>query len=303
MSTVKEKIIATGLNGLVGSKFQELFADKYEIITLGRSEADHRVDITDLTALEEVIQSEPDATTILHLAAYTDVSGAFDQTGDKSAPAYQINVVGTENLLDLAKAYGKRLIHISTAYVFDGEKEGLYSEDDTPAPIEWYGETKYLSEQAVLNSEAETVILRIDQPFRADAFLKKDVAHKVIAGIEAGTLYPQFNNHYFGPTYINDFAKVIDWALRTRPVGIWHASSGEQWTDFEFAKLINEKVGLGGEVKAGDLEAYLQTAARPYQRNTALSCEKLRRALDFELKTVEQAITELAVQYEREQNT
>jgi dTDP-4-dehydrorhamnose reductase len=98
---------------------------------------------------------------------------------------------------------------------------------------------------------------------------------------------------FFGPTYINDFAKVIEWVWRTGTTGVFHASSGEMWSDFDFAQKIKQVLGLEGEVKEGDLDEYLKTLNRPYQRNTAMDSSKLKSALDFELKSVEQALGEI----------
>lgn len=290
-----KKIITTGINGLVGSVFRSQFGNQYEMINLGLDEAGRATDITDLSAVEEVVQSEPDADTILHLAAYTDVTGAFEQTGDKDGLVYRVNVNGTKNLVEMASSYNKRLILISTAYVFDGEKKEMYVETDEPNPIEWYGQTKRWAEEAVLEANLpSSLILRIDQPFASQAHEKPDVVQRLISGMKAGNLYPQFKNHYFGPTFIDDFAKVMDFALRHQEMqGIYHTASGEQWTDFELANLVREKAGLDYEVKAGDLEEYLKTLTRPYQRNTAMSVEKLRGILDFKLKTVAEAVDEV----------
>lgn len=285
-------LLATGLNGLVGSRLQLDFTGRYDFDNLDLAHPSHP---TDITNYEQVLRalSASAAASVVHFAAYTDVTGAWQQSGDKDGLCYRVNVLGTENLVKACATTGKHLVHISTAYVFDGNKEDLYDENDQPKPIEWYGQTKALAEEAVMSSEIDWTILRIDQPFRADEFPKVDTLHRIIAGLRAGTLYPQFSDHYFGPTYINDFVKVIDLVLRKKLTGLFHASSGEKWSDFEFAKAVAEILKIKAEVKAGSLTKYLETSQRPYQRNTALSIEKLRAELDFELKTVREAIGEV----------
>ena len=103
-----------------------------------------------------------------------------------------------------------------------------------------------------------------------------------------------FTDHFFGPTYINDFSKVLDWAIRTRTTGVFHASSGEQWTDFDFAKAVQDALKLPGEVRKGSLEAYLKTLNRPYQKNTAMNTQKLQSVLDFELTPIIAALSQLS---------
>lgn len=288
----KIPLLITGLNGLVGSRLQLDFAKRYEFDNLDLKHPTQPTDITNETQVLHALENSS-ATSVVHFAAYTDVTGAWQQSGDKDGLCYRVNVLGTQNLVKACAATGKHLIHISTAYVFDGEKEGLYNENDRPNPIEWYGQTKALAEEVVMYGEIDWTILRIDQPFRSDEFPKVDTLHRVLAGLRADTLYPQFSDHYFGPTYINDFIKVIDLVLRKKLTGLYHASSGEKWSDFDFARAVAEIRGIEVEVKEGSLSKYLETSQRPYQRNTALSIEKLRPHLDFELKTVREAIGEV----------
>lgn len=285
-------ILTTGLNGLVGSRFALDFKHEYSFDNLDLRDEKQPTDITNYDQVLNKFKNS-DASHVIHLAAYTDVTGAWQQTGDKNGIAYQVNVIGTENVVKAAEATNKHVIYVSTAYVFDGEKKELYTEEDTPKPIEWYGETKYLAEEVVKQAHCPWTILRIDQPFRADSFEKVDTAHRVMKGIKEGSLYPQFTNHYFGPTYVNDFAKILDFVIRTSPTGLFHASSGESWSDYDFAVAINDIHQLGGKIGQGDLEAYLTTSERPYQRNTAMSNQKLLEILDFELKTIKQALAEI----------
>lgn len=288
----KLSLLATGLNGLVGSKFATDFAQKYHFDRMDISDRENPVDITNLDQVKKAF-GQSEAKSILHLAAFTNVTAAWEQSGDKDGLAYQVNVEGTKNIVKACQEYGKHLIHVSTAYVFDGENEGMYTEQEKMQPIEWYGQTKAWAEESVRKSEIEWTILRIDQPFRSDAFPKIDTAHRIIDGLKKGTLYPQFTDHFFGPTFIDDFAKIIDFIIRTKTEGLYHATSGEKWSDYQFAKLIDETLNLSGNVKEGKLEEYLKTINRPYQKNTALDSSKLINLLDFKLKTVPEAISTL----------
>jgi dTDP-4-dehydrorhamnose reductase len=287
-----KEILGTGLSGLVGSKLVQTFSDQYAFQNLDVSDPVAPVDITDLAQVQAAFEKS-NAPVVVHFAAFTDVTKAWEQRDDKDGIVYKVNVLGTRNIAQAAAATDKHLIHISTAYVFNGEKVEPYIEEDALSPIEWYGQTKAWAEEEVAQYAKNWTILRIDQPFRSDPFAKLDIAHRIIAGLKAGTLYPQFTNHFFGPTFIDDFVKVIEWAARTSSTGIYHASSGEQWTDFEFAKLINETLQLGGEVKPGNLDEYLKTLSRPYQKNTALDCSKLHKALDFPLTAISAAVKTL----------
>lgn len=287
----KIPLLGTGLNGLVGSKFVADFSDIYDFDNLDLRNSVRPVDITNEKQVRAVL-SGSNSKFVVHMAAYTDVTGAWQQTGDTNGVCYSVNVKGTENLVKVCAQTGKHLIYLSTAYVFDGEKTTPYLETDKTNPIEWYGKTKALAEEAIQKSNIDWTILRIDQPFRNDPFEKVDTLHRVIDGIKSGKLYPQFTDHRFGPTYINDFVKIIDLIIRQKMTGLYHASSGESWTDFEFAKLVNDALQLGFEVKEGSLAKYLETSNRPYQKNTALNIDKIKGSLDFELKTIQKAVAE-----------
>jgi len=287
---LKIPILATGVTGLVGSKFQQLYQEEYEVQNL---DINHPISPTDITNYDQVIStvSQSSAKSLVHLAAFTNVTAAWEQRDDKNGLAYQVNVVGTQNIIKACKETNKHLIHISTAYVFDGESDNLYSEEDRPNPIEWYGQTKWEAEQAVMSSDISWTVLRIDQPFRSDSFERLDVVRKIINGLNNNSLPPQFSNQYFGPTFIDDFAKVIDFFIRERSRGLFHASSGEKWSPFEFAQAVKTAHHLKGDINPGDLDEYLKTLNRPYQKNTAMSSKKLRQMIDFQMKTVKEALS------------
>ncbi len=294
MLETKIPLIGTGLSGLVGSKFIQLYQDEYDIVNLDLHDPSNPVDITNETQVFEALKNSA-ADCVIHMAAFTNVTAAWEQTGDKSALAYQVNVIGTKNIARAASATGKQLIYISTAYVFDGQKKGRYTEEDQPHPIEWYGQTKLEAEKIVSQLETPWTILRIDQPFRSDMAVRPDVVRRIVAKLKDGSLSPQFNDHTMGPTFIDDFVKIIDFVRRKKITGLYHATNGESWTDYQFARAIAKKIGKEDQVKPGSLAEYLQTSERPYQKNTALDISKLKKELDFKLTPIKEAIEQVKI--------
>lgn len=289
----KIPLLVTGANGLVGSKFSELFEDKYDFDILELSDPINPIDITDLEAVKHRFEAS-EAKACVHFAAFTNVTAAWEQRDDKNGLAYKVNVIGTENISKAAAQKSIQVIHLSTAYVFDGENTDLYLEADKMNPIEWYGETKAHAEDVITNASHPWTILRIDQPFRSNPFSRLDIAHAFMAKIKANEAQ-LFTNHYFGPTYIDDLALVIDHAISEKMTGLFHASSGEKWSDFEFGTTIKNIFNLSGEIRPSDLNDYLKTVNRPYQRNTALNTEKLKKVLPFTLKSVQEALAEVRI--------
>ena len=286
----KIPILGTGLSGLVGSKLDQLYAHKYSFDNFDITNIHRPIDITNAHQVESAINDSP-AELMIHMAAFTDVTKAWEQSGDKQGLCYQVNVEGTQNIARACEKTGKHLVFISTAYIFDGQKSNPYLETDRPQPIEWYGQTKAEAEVIVSKLNSPWTILRIDQPFRSDELSRPDVVGRILSKLKDGSLPPQFTDHTLGPTYIDDLSKILDWVIRTKQTGIWHATSGESWTDFKFAQTIAKLSGIGlDSVKPGLLGEYLKTTHRPYQANTVLDSSKLIRQLDFELTPIVEAL-------------
>jgi len=279
------EILGTGLSGLVGSKVVQLYSNKYNFqnidLTVG-------VDITDFAAVHDFI-SKSSAPVIIHMAAFTDATKAWEQTGDTSGVCYKVNVVGTENIAKVARETGKHLIHVSTAFVFDGNKDTMYVEEDPVSPIEWYGVTKAKAEEVVQKIGGSWTIFRIDQPFRSDPFAKQDTAHKMAENLKKQDFRP-FGDHWFAPTIIEDFAQVLDWGIENKPQGIFHATCNEKVSDYQYANMIAKALHVEREIVPGSLLEYLKTTSRPYQKNTALSSEKLLKASSMKFLSLADAI-------------
>ena len=115
---------------------------------------------------------------VITLAAFTDLNTAEKEAGDTSGIVWQVNVEGTRNIAESCAKHGVHLIHISTSYVFDGEKSDAYKEDDATNPIDWYAVTKLEAEKVVEQIAPTSTIFRIAFPYRSDEFPKADIWHK-----------------------------------------------------------------------------------------------------------------------------
>src|SRR3989338_11262944 len=110
-------IIVTGASGMIGSRFLRLLPNDFQLVkNIDRTEG---LDILDYPGLSTTLSSaKVDA--IVHMAAFTDVNAAAEQEGKPDGMCFQINVLGTQNVVKLVEQLNCRLIHISTDYVFDG---------------------------------------------------------------------------------------------------------------------------------------------------------------------------------------
>src|SRR4051812_13193993 len=122
---MSKAILGTGLSGLVGSKLVQDFSQQYSFQNLDLSHPEFPTDITNLDQVLRAFSKSP-AEYVVHFAAFTDVTKAWEQRDDVNGVAYKVNVLGTENIVHAAQQTGKHLIHISTAYVFNGEQKAAY---------------------------------------------------------------------------------------------------------------------------------------------------------------------------------
>ena len=133
------KILVTGTNGQVGHALMHELTD-HELIGLTRQDCD----LTNLDQLRRIIdQHQPDL--IINPAAYTKV----DQAEDEPGLAFQINLDAPKVIAEKAREYNIPFIHFSTDYVFDGEKEDAYNENDQTNPLGVYGQSKLEGEEAI----------------------------------------------------------------------------------------------------------------------------------------------------------
>ncbi len=287
------KIIGTGLTGLVGTRITELNPD-LEFINIS---IETGVSILDLDQLDKVFAANPDADAVLHLAAFTDTNAAWAQKGDKSGLCYQLNVVGTENIVKMCQKYGKYLIHISTDYVFDGNKIGPYTEADATSAIEWYGETKAMAEKVVLDSKINASIVRLAFPYRAKFDAKVDIIRKIKGKIEAGDTLNLFDDQITTPTFIDDIAAGLKVFFDKKPVGIYHLVGSSAQSPYIMAKTVAEVFGLDdSKIMASKLSDYLKTeGARPFAPNAALSNDKVK-TLGITMKTLREGLEEMKKQ-------
>jgi dTDP-4-dehydrorhamnose reductase len=151
------KILITGAAGQVGRELVELATARQLDVAAFDSQT---LDITDANAVHMTIERErPDR--VINAAAYT----AVDRAEAEAERAFAVNRDGAANLATACRAIGAPLLHISTDYVFDGNKQGDYIETDTPNPTSVYGASKLAGEQALAALWEQHITLRVSWVF------------------------------------------------------------------------------------------------------------------------------------------
>jgi dTDP-4-dehydrorhamnose reductase len=297
-TTVKsnKKIFGIGASGLIGSRVAEQFIDTYPITNLSTKTG---VNITDPESLS-VIENDTEHTHVILFAAKADVDGCEkDKALGRNGDAWKINVDGAENVAQVCRKSGKKLIYISTDFVFSGSNapEGGYDEQDEPDPINWYATTKYEGEKAVKRSGAAYVIARIAYPYRRVFEAKKDFVHAIAGRLREGLPVQAVTDHIMTPTYVDDIAAAIQKLIETDNNGLYHVVGSEFITPYEAASAIASEFGFAKDIitKTTREQFFQDRAPRPF--NLSLKNDKIEH-LGVEMRTFREGLRELKTEME-----
>jgi len=285
----KPTIIGTGLSGMVGSRFVELFKKDFEFTNLDLTTG---VDITDSKKVDNAF-SQHQSTIVIHFAAFTDVSKAFEENGNKQGIVYKVNTLGTKNIAQACKKYNHYLIHISTDFIFDGAKKELYTEEDKPKPIEWYGQTKLWAEEEVQKSNCNHVIARLAFPFRAKFPQKLDLVRNMIEKLKTNSLYPMFTDQIITPTFTDDLCNALRLFIDKKPTGIYHIAGSTPLSPYELAQKISTIFNFKADIKPGSFIEYMKKDPRPRQQYLKISSAKLQKDFNIQMKDIDSALKTL----------
>ena len=245
------RVLVTGGNGQVGRSITDLLGDqRFQHLTV--SVADRATcDITNPDAVRRAIERF-NPSVIVNTAAYT----AVDASETDEAAAMLVNCDGVANL---AAQTGRRLIHLSTDYVFDGSKDGWYTESDPVAPLGVYGTSKWQGEQAA-RTNPDHLILRTAWVYAAHGH--NFVKTMLRLGAERGNLRV-VADQIGCPTSAHDIADAILRLVDIDATGTYHMAGASQATWHELATATFELAELDVAVEAIGTAEYPTPAPRP----------------------------------------
>jgi dTDP-4-dehydrorhamnose reductase len=238
---VKNRIIITGANGMLGQRAVEYYSSKENVELLATSVEDKSVidsadyiscDIKSRDKIKKVIYDYcPDF--IIHTAAFTNV----DLSEKMREDAWKINVKGVEYIAEAARAIDAQIIHISTDYIFDG-KNGPYHENDLPNPIGYYGRTKLASENALKISGTLFTILRTNVLYGFARNSRPDFVRWVINSLTKKERIRIVKDQINNPTFIDDLVQAINKIIEFKRTGIYNIGGKEFLSRLEFTNRI-----------------------------------------------------------------
>ncbi len=248
-------VLVTGASGQLGQALQAI-ASQHSTLQLHFANS-AEADITNKENLEQVFNRlKPDF--CINAAAYT----AVDKAESEPEKAYLVNVTGAKNLAEVCKEYNTTLIHISTDFVFDGNKNTTYNEENETNPQGVYGKTKREGEQEIKKELSAHYIIRTSWLYSeyGNNFMKTMIR----LGKERDSL-SVVNDQTGTPTNANNLAEAILQIIESgkKKYGIYHYSNEGVATWYDFAKKIFEVNTITINLQPIPTSAYPTPAKRP----------------------------------------
>ena len=258
------KVLITGANGQLGHELvRASIASGHEVVATSHQ----TLDITDESAVELAIRTaRPDV--VIHAAAWT----AVDACESDPEKALLVNGTATKYVADAAHAVGAHVVYISTDYVFDGNKNSPYEEDDAPNPQSVYGASKLAGERALGATDA---IVRIAW---VCGFYGANMVKTILRLAEQPQL--KFVDDQIGnPTFADDAAAMIVRLAAEKRSGTWHVTNQGDVSWYEFAREVLIAGGFDPD-KVAPIKTRELQPPRPAERphNSVLNNGSLKNA-------------------------
>lgn len=230
-------ILLTGANGQLGQDFQKLF-DSLGIRYVATDYSE--LDITDREKVKAFIE-ENNFTIVINCAAYNNVDRAEEEVG----MCYELNAYAPKNLAVICKERGIIFVTYSTDFVFDGEKEIPYTEEDTPNPLSVYSKAKLEGERYTLEYE-KSFLIRTSWVFGMG---NNNFCKQVINWSKDRDILKIVDDQISSPTYSKDLAEFSWELIQTDKYGLYHFSNSGEASKYDQAKYILKKIGWQGRIE------------------------------------------------------
>ena len=275
-----KKILVTGANGQLGQCLQKISSqfEEFEFIFTDSE----TLDITNKEEVNDFFwQNAPDF--CINAAAYT----AVDLAETEVEKAFLVNADGTENLAEACAENNAQFIHVSTDYVFDGENNLAYTEEDFTNPLGVYGASKLAGDELALEVNPCSVILRTSWVY--SEFGKnfvKTMLSLFATKDELNIVADQFGQ----PTNANDLAEAIMKIIKSEKItpGIFNFSNLGRISWFDFAEKIAELSEAKIKLNAIETSQYPTPAKRP--KNSVLDLDRISKTYAIQLKPWEESL-------------
>ena len=244
---MKKKIYIAGSGGMLGEAFYSQFKNEYTLKCTDKDVNEEWLsflDFRDLDAYKNDVEAfKPDY--LFHLGAYTDLEYCEKNVED----TYLTNTISVENAVFIANALDIPLLYISTAGIFDGNKD-LYDDWDQPNPLGVYARSKFMGERYVVENAKRFLVCRAGWMMGAGPKKDKKFIQKLMKQIKEGKKELFIVDDKDGtPTFTHDFAKNVKALIEKEYWGLYNMVCGGQTSRLEVAHELLCLLGLSNEIK------------------------------------------------------
>lgn len=277
-------VLITGANGFVGSYLSRLLLDDYKVIATGKG--DCRLDINhknfSYQPLDFTVESEVAAVLSSYQPDVVVHAGALSKPDEcelNKGRAFLTNVSATGSLLKEAARLKSFFLYLSTDFIFSGE-EGMYREEDAPAPVNYYGQTKLEAESLVKQYPFDWSIVRTVLVYGNPRGGRDNILTMVAKNLKAGQPLKIFHDQVRTPTYVEDLTQGLKTIIDKRVTGVFHLSGEDVRTPYQMAVSVADYLGYDWRlIEKVTEQTFQQPARRPLK--TGFDLSKAKRVLGY----------------------
>lgn len=292
------KLLVTGVSGLLGINFAQETMGGHEIIGVDRGKLVNapfkvlRKNLLDDDAVDFILDTaQPDA--LINCAALADL----DACDENPSLAALLNADLPGKMARACKTRNISFVHISTDAVFDGEKDGFYTEEDTPNPLSVYAKTKLEGEQAALAEHPNALVTRVNF-YGWSLNGKRSLAEFFFNNLTNNKSMSGFTDVIFCPMLVNDTARTLVKMLQRGLRGLYHLVGPQAMSKYQFGVEIARRFRLSeSEISPKSILSSSLTARRSH--NLWLSTHKLSTDLGEALPAFSTGLDEFYTQYQQ----
>ncbi len=280
----KQKYLILGANGQLGKQFAKVLSERGENV-VAPDEKD--CDITSIDVLSASIDAiHP--TVVINCAAYN----AVDLAEQKTETATLINTTAVRNIASLCHEKDLFFIHYSSDYVFDGAKGNLYTEADTPAPLNMYGRSKREGEEVLLSIGGKFLLLRTSWVFGNGA---QNFIHKMLQWSQKNPVLKLTADEVSVPTSTIDLVGFTLASIDKGLTGLYHLTNSDYASRYEWGRYVAKKLSITSTIIPVPMSAFPSLAQRPLF--SAMSNQQLQNDLGMHIPDWRDAVDRFIKEY------
>ncbi|MFC1643501.1 dTDP-4-dehydrorhamnose reductase [Chlamydiota bacterium] len=250
-----KRVLVIGADGQLGSDVCSVLEAEHEVLPYTIKD----IDVSDEKTCNKIASLKPDI--LINTAAYHNVP----KCEENPVRSFEVNAIGALNLAKVCSENNIAMVHISTDYVFDGEKKAPYIETDCPKPLNSYAISKVAGESFIQYKWEKHFIIRTSGLYGEHKCMEKErnFPETMVYLYKQGKELKVVDDEYLTPTYTRDLAKQIKELIKTEKYGLYHITNNGSCSWYEFAVKLFELLEIDVKIKPIPASTFPSPVLRP----------------------------------------